>query len=145
MTDKQAAAKDWLNRNFNAYKEVRALKLKLREMRAGAGNLTSRAEEVKVQKQPNPKAYENEIISIIEFAKLIDEKEKRIFASDLETANTINKLEDVKEKTILIYRYLCFLPWEQIANRMNFSVNYCQELHMRALDHVYEQINFTTT
>ena len=145
MTDKQAAAKDWLNRNFNAYEEVRALKMKLREMRAGAGNLTSRAEEVKVQKQPNPKAIENEILAIVEFANIIQQKEKTIFASDLETARVINELSEVKEKTILIYRYLCFLPWEQIAKRMNFSVNYCQELHMRALDHIYEHINFTIT
>ena len=146
MTDKQAAAKEWLNRNFQELEEIRALELKLSTMRENVGNLTAQASEVKVQKQPNPHAVENSIISLVAFSETIENKKARLFASEQITMNTILKLEGLTlEKTVLIYRYLCCLPWKEIAAKMNYTENYLHEIHMRALTAIADKIDYTQT
>ena len=54
MTDKQAAAKDWLNRNYSKHEEIQALRMKLEDMRAGSVKAVSVPDVDKVQTQPDP-------------------------------------------------------------------------------------------
>ena len=52
MTDKQAAARDWLNRNQFKHDEIRALYLKLEDMRSGSLKAVSVSDADNAQKQP---------------------------------------------------------------------------------------------
>ena len=146
MTEKQAAAKEWLNRNFQEVEEIRALELKLSTMRGSIGNLTAAVADVKVQKQPNPHAVENSIISLVAFADAIEAKKARLYASEQNTLAAIEKLEGMPlEKTLLVYRYLCCLPWKDISKRMNYTENYLHEIHMKALSAIADKIDYTQT
>lgn len=145
MTDKQAAARDWLNRNKGKHDEIRAYRLKLEEIRDRASALIHVPQEIKVQTQPDPKRGEKSIIAALEFEKQVKVKEDMLQLSDLETEKVIAQLTDSKERTVLIYRYLCYKSWEYIARHMHFSVNYCQEIHMNALEHIAPLINYTIT
>lgn len=145
MTDKQAAAKDWLNRNQYKHDEIRALYLKLEDMRSGSVKAVSIPDADKVQTQPNPKRGENFILSIVSFEEMIKAKERQMHLSDLETARTIDKLADARERTILILRYLSYLSWPVIAKRMSYSEKTCQRVHEDALDHIADIINYTVT
>lgn len=145
MTDKQAAAKEWLNRNFNQHEEIRALYMKLEEMRAGSVKAVAVPENDKVQTQPDPHRGENYILSIVAFEEMVKNKERQLNLSDLETARAIDKLPNPKQRTVLIYRYLCRLKWSRIARQMNYTENYCQELHAAALESVADVINYTVT
>ena len=144
MTDKQAQAKDWLNRNQWKHDEIRALYLKLEDMRAGSVKAVS-ADADKVQTQPNPKRGENFILAIVSFEEMIKQKERQMHLSDLETARTIDKLTDARERTILILRYLSYLSWPVIAKRMSYSEKTCMRCHEDALEHIADLINYTVT
>lgn len=145
MTDEQAAAKDWLNRNKGRHDELRAYNLKLEEMRGRASKLVSVPAENKVQTQPNPKHGEQTIIAALEFEEQLKAKLEALEASDMETVKTIEKLPSAKERTVLLYRYVCFKSWEYIARRMRYTVNYCQEIHLAALVHIAPLIDYTIT
>lgn len=45
----------------------------------------------------------------------------------------INRLSDVRYRTVLINRYLNGLSWEEIAKCMNYGFDYVFELHRKAL------------
>ncbi len=146
MTEKQAAAKEWLNRNFCKHEELQALYMKLDDMRAGSVKaVAAPAEGEKVQTQPNPKSGENYILSIVTFEEMIKQKERQLHLSDLETARTIDKLTSAAERAVLIYRYLCYLHWPEIARKMAYCERRCHELHDDALAHIAELINYTVT
>lgn len=145
MTDKQAAAKDWLNRNQYKHDEIQALYMKLEDMRAGQLKAVSVPDADKVQTQPDPKRGENFILSIVAFEEMIKRKEKEMHASDLETGRAIDKLADTKERTLLIYRYLMYLPWPQISKKMGYAESYLYKLHEDALENIANLINYTVT
>ena len=145
MTDKQAAAKDWLNRNQYKHDEIRALYLKLEDMRSGSVKAVSIPDADKVQTQPNPKRGENYILSIVTFEEMIKRKEKEMHASDLETGRAIDKLPKANERTLLIYRYLMYLPWPQISKKMGYAESYLYKLHEDALENIAEVIDYSVT
>lgn len=145
MTEKQAAAKNWLNRNYNLHEEIRALKLKLDEMRESANQITGKVEEVRVQTQPDPKSGESRILSIVEFSQEVESRAEKLRQSDIETMHVIIKLEDVKERMILIYRYLLYKSWSYISKRLNYSESYCHEIHSAALTKIADLIDYTIT
>jgi len=53
-----------------------------------------------------------------------------------ETANAIKKISDAGQQTLLELRYLCYKPWERIAEEMNYSVDNVFRMHRRALESV---------
>ena len=145
MTDKQAAARDWLNRNKGKHDEIMAYRLKLEDMRGRASALVNVPKENKVQTQPDPKRGEKSIIAAMAFEQQIKNKEDILQLSDLETEKVIAQLPNSKERTVLIYRYLCYQSWEYIAKAMHFSESYCKEIHMNALENIAPLINYTIT
>ena len=50
-----------------------------------------------------------------------------------EIVRTIKKIEDKELQVVLEKRYLCFNTWEQIAVDMNYSIQYCFNVHRNAL------------
>ena len=116
MTDKAAAAKDWLNRNYSKHEEIQALRMKLEDMRAGSVKAVSVPEADKVQTQPDPKSGENYILAIVTFEEMVSQKERQLRLSDLETARTIDLVPDPIQRAILIYRYLSYQHWNHIRS-----------------------------
>lgn len=145
MTDKAAAAKDWLNRNYSKHEEIQALRMKLEDMRAGSVKAVSVPEADKVQTQPDPKSGENYILAIVTFEEMVNQKERQLHLSDLETARTIDLLADSMERTVLIYRYLSYQHWNRISNMMGYSERHLYEIHENALEHIADKINYTVT
>lgn len=145
MTDKQAAARDWLNRNKGKHDEMQAYRMKLDDLRSRANTLIAGANENKVQTQPDPKRGEKYILAAMSFEKQLKQKEQLLQLSELETEKVISKLPNSKERTVLIYRYLCYKSWSYIAKQMHFAANYCQEIHMDALEHIAPLIDYTIT
>lgn len=50
-----------------------------------------------------------------------------------EITQKIEKMEDETEKTVLRLRYIHWLRWEQIAERMGYSQEHAQRIHKKAL------------
>ena len=50
-----------------------------------------------------------------------------------EIVEVIKAVDCIEFQTILEKRYLCFMPWEQIALDMNYEMRYLYKVHNRAL------------
>lgn len=50
-----------------------------------------------------------------------------------EITQEIEKMENETEKTVLRLRYIYWLRWEQIAERMGYSQEHAQRIHKKAL------------
>lgn len=45
----------------------------------------------------------------------------------------VSAVEDDECRALLEYRYICFMTWEDIATKMNYTTRYVHTLHQRAL------------
>ena len=51
-----------------------------------------------------------------------------------EITRRIRQLSKPEYQTVLELRYLCFMTWEEIGDRMRYSMPYLFKLHTRALE-----------
>lgn len=53
--------------------------------------------------------------------------------------NLINKLDDEILKSILSYKYICFLSFEEISKKMHYSTRHIIRLHNKAIETLKER------
>ena len=53
--------------------------------------------------------------------------------------NEIHQLKDTHEVLVLKYRYVMFMTWEQIAEKMQYSLIQVQRIHAKALTSFYNK------
>lgn len=142
MTDRQAAAKDWLTRNEFRFNEIKSLELRLEEMRDQVNKSVSEPKEICVQTQPRNVQAEK-IADIVDFEKKIDDLKLRYKELEQVTIQTIEKLRDPVKANILLFRYVYHRSWAYIAGKMHYKESYIFALHIKALDSIYPLIDFT--
>lgn len=142
MTDKQAAARDWLQRNQWRKDEIRAMRAKLEAMRESVAKVVAVPNDVKVQTQPGNRS-EKAICEIVDFEKEIDDRARYFQELDRMTLVTIGKLNNAQYVYLLTSRYLLEKTWKEIAGELHYTENYCYELHLKALDNIYSYIDFS--
>lgn len=79
---------------------------------------------------------EETIAKIIDLQAEINSDIDRLVDLKQEITATIKAVGNSEYQTILEKRYLCFLPWEQIAVDMGYSIRNVQILHGKALTSV---------
>lgn len=141
MTDREAAAKDWLNRNEELREEIRVLEMRLEEMRASVNKSVGAPEEVKVQTQPQNNQAEK-IAEIVDFEKKIDEKRKYYYMLEKKTVEVIDRMRDPNKRILLYFRYVNRRSWKYIAEKMHLTESYVYEFHRKALSSLYTVIEW---
>ena len=142
MTDREAASKDWLQRNEFRWNEIKSLELRLEEMRDQVNKSVAAPKEICVQTQPRNVQAEK-IADIVDFEKKIVDLRKRYELLEQTTVETINKLRDPVKENILLFRYVYHRSWSYIAGKMHYKESYIYALHSKALNSLYPLIDFT--
>lgn len=142
MTDREAAAKDWLSRNEFRWNEIKSLELRLEEMRDQVNKSVAAPKEVCVQTQPRNVQAEK-IADIVDFEKKITDMKTRYELLEQTTVDTIEKLKDPVKQNILLFRYVYHRSWSYIADKMHYKESYIFALHLKALNSIYPLIDFT--
>lgn len=82
---------------------------------------------------PNPHRMEDIIIKMIDLEAEINADIDRLVDLKREIMRAIKAVEHEECRTLLELRYLCFMPWNDIAAEMQYSKDYMFELHRKAL------------
>lgn len=70
---------------------------------------------------------------IVDLEKEIDSDIDRLVDLKRDIMATIGKVQNPSCLTLLELRYLSFMPWDEIASEMNFSLRWVHILHAKAL------------
>lgn len=62
----------------------------------------------------------------------------KVMRNDL--ADEITELPNKTEAAVLVYRYILFMPWKKIADRMNLKVEKVYPIHRSAVENFYEYV-----
>lgn len=80
--------------------------------------------------------YAKAVIKVIDLEeKIKDEIASYVKLKD-EIRDTINALTDNDEKLLLRYRYINFLTWEEICEKLNISMRTVHRFHASALQNI---------
>lgn len=137
MTDEQSkkieGLKDWLKRAKKANDNVEFWYTRLehdRECARGKKGTGSSG----TYSSSSLNSTEDALIKLVETERKVHEKEtefKRIYD---EINDAINKLEDDSFQMILYWHYLKFMTWEEVAEKMYYSIGTVYYKHNKALE-----------
>ena len=138
--------KKWLNRAYTIDKEIKELESELKKANLAVTSLASYKNEEKVQTSKMNNA-DYAILKCIEYSEQITEKLGELYATKIAISEAISRIDDGKLRTLLRMRHLSFMQWNEIANKMNFSVRNVQYMHDKAVEEIKDIIayNFTST
>ena len=128
-------AKEYLSRYQAINREVDALceecvRLRSLAERVGCGQLS----DMPKGKNSNPSAYFTRVIEqLIEKENEINAKIDEMLIVRDEISSTIDSVSDATLRTLLRFRYICGMTWEEIAVKMYYTYQWVCELHGRAL------------
>lgn len=106
------------------------------ELRTAEGDATSPSSP-NLDGMPRASGYGDSMVGrvseIINLRELYERKRDEISDAMLAIENAIEDLEPV-ERTLLRYRYIYGMTWEQVSVAMNYSWRQTHKIHARALD-----------
>lgn len=130
-----------LNRGYRAKERIAARQERIEQWRQIAESITANPENASSGGGYPSSKTENCIVAIMTLEEEIKDEITEIAGFELQTSQIIKELlDDLNYKTVLEYRYLNYLRWEEIAVRMNYTFRWTQELHRRALLALQEAI-----
>ena len=138
--------KKWLNRAYSIDGEIKTLKSELKKANLAATSLATQriGEKVQTSKVNNADCA---ILKCVEYSEQITKKLGELYSAKIEISEAISCVDDGKLRVLLRMRYLSYMQWNEIANKMNFSVRNIQYMHDKAVEEVKYIIahNFIST
>lgn len=124
--------KQYLKQGYRINLEIESKKEVLAELRANLDGLKAIQLSEKLQggQIPSDDNIVNRMSKIIEMEKQITQ----LYDFQVELSEKIDKMKDPNEKLVLRYRYVLNLTWDQIADKMCYSLMNIHRIHKRALN-----------
>ena len=129
-------AKQYLNRVRRIDKEIEALLRLVQRTRESLESVTQNYEADGAQSTKNPHKYDR----LVELESLVDAKIGEQISMKAEILCTIMKLNDRRQRLVLMEYYVEMKTWEQVAVDLNYSYMHITRIHGYALKEVQKLI-----
>jgi DNA-directed RNA polymerase specialized sigma subunit len=129
-------AKEYLNQ---AYRVERMVGVKLEQLQAYKTLSTKAASTLSLSPNtgtPNIHRMEDIIIKIMDLENEIIADMHKLLDMRLEISQSIKNVGNTDYRMLLELRYLCYMPWEEIAVEMRYSTQRVFQLHSAALEEI---------
>ncbi len=136
--------KEYLSQAYWLDREIETKSWQIAELRGLAESATSRTEAVRSGGTPKRSKIENAVIRIIEEEERLDKIIDELIEAKKKISKLIGRVGEPKLRLLLELRYLEYLRWDEIAERMHYAdVRHVYRLHARALDAVARLVKIT--
>lgn len=113
--------------------DIKTCELELEELREFSTSISSaNLQSASKSNLPSDKVS-NTVTKIMDLEDKIRDKMDIYINLKIDVYNKINEMESREEKLLLQYKYLQFNTWEQIADRLNYSIRNIYYIHNKAL------------
>ncbi|MDE6784121.1 MAG: DUF1492 domain-containing protein [Ruminococcus sp.] len=131
MTDEQKKKTKWLNRVRRANRIAEYWRARLNDAKIRAER-TSRSTGNTNGTKVND--TENVFADYVETKAEYEKKLANLNQIRKEVKSVIDSVDDDELHTVLYWHYLKFMTWEQVAEKMHYSVRTIKRKHIRALE-----------
>lgn len=130
--------RDYLSRYYYTKEKIELMQEEIKEFIRLANSIPGiNFDQIRVDGTKSLKApFEKWIQKTLENEQLITQMKRKLPIIKGEIISVIDKLEDSKSKRILIYRYMDWLSWNEIAKNMVYSSSTVRRWHEKALTEI---------
>lgn len=132
MTDKEYSVKQYLERARELQRAIETYEEALEVEKARVPRSSSIIKFSKVKGGKN-NSSEDRLYKYLERAEKIEKKITALENEKQKIADTIEMVDDIKLKMVLIRRYILCDTWEDVATHLNYDRRWVTELHLRAI------------
>ncbi len=127
-------AKDYLQQAFRLNERINSKLSQMESLKGLATKCTSNITGMPHAPSPSTSRMEDTICKIIDLEEDINRDIDALVDLKVEMTYAIKAVENVDERLVLEFRYLCYKSWEEIAVEMNWRVRHVYEVHTSALE-----------
>ena len=127
-------AKDYLGQAYRLDQRINSKLQQISSLRSLTQRVTASFDGEVVSHTRNVTSLEEAIIRLMEAEEELNRQIDRLVDMKIDIAKLIDQVHNENYRLILEKRYLCFLPWDQIAEDMHYSRRWVLNRHERALD-----------
>ena len=128
--------KEYLRQGFRLKREIEHDKKILEELKSNLDGLRALRNSEKVQGGPvkDDSGIVNRIDKVIELENRIKNKLYKLNDFQGRLLSELEKIENIDEKILMESKYILDLSWEQIADKISYSLSHTYRIHGRALE-----------
>ena len=129
-------AKEYLNQGYRINEHIDAKIGQIAMLRELATKTNVTLSDMPGNPNRDNSRVEDTILRIIELENEINNSIDELVKLKREITEVVDAVDDSQERLVLNLRYLNFMTWEKIADKMECSVRNVHILHSKALDDV---------
>lgn len=137
MTNNQKETRDFLNRNYLSFVEVKQLTERVEMLADRVNNCISSYRPREIQQDGGINNREAQLCILGDNITELQNRIEELNYKDKQTMMLINKCDDVIARTILICRYVNRLPWKEIQSELALSHTSVNRYHLKGLDLIH--------
>ena len=122
-------AKEYLGQAYRLDQRITSKLQQIDSLRSLTRKVTASYDGEVVSRTRNVHSLEDAIIRLMEAEEEINRQVDELIHLKIDIGETINKVRNESYRLILEKRYLCFLPWDQIASEMHYSRRWVLNKH----------------
>lgn len=138
LSEKQMTAKQYLKRAYRCNELLKSNLEELENLRAMSTSIASPdLTKERVSGTPSQEAhFVGAVNKMVDLEKQVDDEMVHLLDLKIDIRDVVNQVEDVKGILVLRYRYLEFMTWENLSDKMGYSMRQIHRIHEAALINV---------
>ena len=126
-------ARMYLRQVRDAYRRAEVLCAQAEKYRALATRATGRMDAVRVSGTSRRSNVETYVLELMDTHEKLQREIHRLLNISRQAEELISRLPDSRHRSVLQMRYLCALDWEEVAERLHFTIRWAHKLHREAV------------
>ena len=138
-------ARTYLRQVRDAYRRSEALCAQAEKYRVLATRATGRMDAVRVSGTSRRSNVETYVLELVETHEKMQAEIHRLLDLSREAEKLIARLPDSRHRAVLQMRYLCGMDWEEVADKLHFTLRWAHKLHREAIGQLNEMLQADET
>lgn len=130
-------AKEYLSQAYRIDERINSKLEQVMSLRALLGKATGTLSGAPKAATPNLHSMEDTICKMVDMENEINDDIDTLVDLKAEIMACIKQVENPEHQTLLELRYLCFKPWEEIADQLGYTQRHMLRMHDLALESMH--------
>lgn len=116
-----------------AFRRTEVLCERAEKYRTLAMRATGRTDALRVSGTPQRSKMETYVLELVDTHAELQKEINALLALSREAEKLIGQLEDDRHRAVLQLRYLCAMTWEEVAEKMKYTLRWTHKMHREAV------------
>lgn len=132
--EKRMDVREYLREVRHRYQYAQTLCERANRYREMAMRATGRTDAIRLSGTTRRSKVEDNVLAMVDVHRELKERIEELMRETRRAEKLISILPDGRHRSVLQLRYLCGMGWEEIAEKMQYTLRWVHKLHREATD-----------